>query len=179
MGIAALGDFTLKRRVRGIVVYAGLCSAAVLFVVVATSASTTPTKPTTPSSSHIAVDQSPQSVDHSGKGDRLPGSKAFSGAGASIAVEVSGMSNVVVRDKRGNILFAVDSAARTTAVAKQSDSGAAPPHKVTAPAKRDLPDGCEGAFSAYAEPAMAGIIGRCVSNIFPGVKMPSQASVVS
>jgi hypothetical protein len=40
--------------------------------------------------------------------------------------------------------------------------------KFTSDLERALPDGCEGAFSPYAEPARAHVIGRCVSSVFPG-----------
>jgi hypothetical protein len=158
-----------KRRISSIVVEGGLCSAAVLFVAVAVSASTAPSAP------HVAVDPS-LSVDHSFKGDRLTHYKAFGAARSSIAVEMSGASDVVVRDGQGNVLFAVDSAARTTVVAKSSGRPAS--RQVTAPAERDLPEGCEGAFSPYAEPSMAGIVGRCVSSIFPQIMMVASASAV-
>ena len=62
-----------------------------------------------------------------------------------------------------NILFAVDRSARTTTVGKQRRQRASSPPAV----ERALPDGCEGAFSPYAEPARAQVIGRCVSGVFP------------
>jgi hypothetical protein len=80
-------------------------------------------------------------------------------------VELSARSDVVIRDKAGNILFAVDNAARATTIAKQS-ARSAPAMKANSPAKVDLPAGCEGAFSPYAEPSKARIIGRCMSGIF-------------
>jgi hypothetical protein len=150
------------RRICSVVMRAGLFSVAVLFVAVATSASTTP------SSSHVAVDQA-HSVDRSHKGDRLTPSKAFTSAGSSIAVELSGKSDLVIHNREGNILFAVDNAARRTTIAKQSSRSAARPYKVTTPPERDLPEGCEGAFSSYAEPSKARIVGRCVSSILSRV----------
>ena len=87
-------------------------------------------------------------------------------------MEMSGRSDVVIRDREGNILFAVDNAARATTIGKQSGRSA-PPLKTYPPAEIDLPAGCEGAFSAYAEPSKARIIGRCMSGIF------SQAETVS
>src|SRR5262249_11793231 len=70
------------------------------------------------------------------------------------------------------ILFAVDHAARATTKAKQTVRSTPSPLSLT-PAEKDLPDGCEGAFSPYAEPAKSRIIGRCVSSIFPQAEMPS------
>jgi hypothetical protein len=127
-----------------------------LFVAVATSAST-------PSSSPVDIHQS-QSVDRAFKGDRLTHSKTARDTGSSISVEMSGRSDVVIRDRVGNILFAVDNAARATTIGKQSGR-AVPALKTNPPADMDLPAGCEGAFSPYAEPSKARIIGRCMSGI--------------
>jgi hypothetical protein len=86
-------------------------------------------------------------------------------------VELSARSDydVVIRDRAGNILFAVDNAAQATTIAKQSRPNA-PILKANPPAEVDLPAGCEGAFSPYAEPAKARIIGRCTSSIVPHAK---------
>jgi hypothetical protein len=85
-------------------------------------------------------------------------------AASSISVELSGRSDVVIRDSAGNILFAVNHAARATTIAKQRDRSAPTP-KANQPVELDLPAGCEGAFSPYAEPSKATIIGRCMSSI--------------
>jgi hypothetical protein len=106
------------------------------------------------------------------KGDRSTHSKTARDAGSSISVEMSGRSDVVLRDRAGNILFAVDSAARATTIGKQSGGGV-PVLKTYPPTEMDLLSGCEGAFSPYAEPSKARIIGRCMSGIF------SQAETVS
>ena len=151
-------------RTRTVVALTGLYSAAALFIAVATSAST-------PSSAPVAVHQ-PQTVDRALKGDRSTHSKTATDAGSSISVEMSGRSDVVIRDRAGNILFAVDNAARATTIGKQSGAGV-PVLKTYPPAEMDLPAGCEGAFSPYAEPSKARIIGRCMSGIF------SQAETVS
>jgi hypothetical protein len=142
----------------------GLYSPAALFIAVATSAST-------PSSAPVAVYQ-PQTVDRALKGDRLTHSKTARDAGSSISVEMSGRSDVVIRDRAGNILFAVDNVARATTIGKQSGRGV-PALKTYPPTEMDLPAGCEGAFSSYAEPSKARIIGRCMSGAF------SQAGAVS
>jgi hypothetical protein len=85
-------------------------------------------------------------------------------ADSSISVEMSGRSDVVIRDKAGNILFAVDNAARATTVGKQSGRSV-PALKTDPPTEIDLPAGCEGAFSPYAEPSRAKIVRLCMSGI--------------
>jgi hypothetical protein len=75
-------------------------------------------------------------------------------------------ASVVVRDVEGNIIFAVDHLARTTTVGKQHSRRGTFPNNPTA-VERELPEGCEGAFSPYVDPDKAHIIGRCVSSIFP------------
>jgi hypothetical protein len=162
--LVALGDRMSSLRTRTVGALTGLYSAAALFIAVATSASN-------PSSSPVDIHQS-QSVDRTLKGDRLTHSKTARDAGSSISVEMSGRSDVVIRDRAGNILFAVDNAARATTIGKQSGRGA-PALKTNPPADLDLPAGCEGAFSPYAEPSKARIIGRCMSGMF------SQAETVS
>jgi hypothetical protein len=151
-----------SHRNRCILVHTGIYIAAILLVAVATSAPT-------PSPSRAAVDQA-QSVDRSHKSDRVTRSKAFTRAGSAIAVELSGKTDLVIRDREGNILFAVDNAARATTVAKQSGRDATSSSRVSPPAEGDLPEGCEGAFSPYAEPSKARVVGRCVSSILSGVR---------
>jgi hypothetical protein len=154
--LVALGDRMSSLRTRTVLALTGLYSAAALLIAVATSAST-------PSSAPIAVHQ-PQTVDRALKGDRLLHSKTAKDAGSSISVEMSGRSDVVIRDRAGNILFAVDNAARATTIGKPSGRSV-PALKTYTPAE-DLPAGCEGAFSPYAEPSKAGIIGRCMSGVY-------------
>jgi hypothetical protein len=144
-------------RTRPVLALTGLYSAAALSIAAATSAST-------PSSSPVGVYQ-PQTVDRTLKGDHLTHSKTAKGAGSSISVEMSGLSDVVIRDRAGNILFAVDNAARATTIGKQYGR-TVPAQKTYSPAEIDLPAGCEGAFSPYAEPSKARIIGRCMSGVF-------------
>jgi hypothetical protein len=108
-------------------------------------------------------------VDRFHKGDLLTRSTASKEAGSPISVELSARSDVVIRDRAGNILFAVDNAAQATTIAKQSRRNA-PILKANPPAEVDLPAGCEGVFSPYAEPAKASIIGRCTSSIVPHAK---------
>jgi hypothetical protein len=143
---------------RGVLALTGLYSAAALAIAVTTSAST-------PSSSLVGVHQS-QLVDRAHKGDRVRRFEAPKEVGPSISVELSGRSDVVVRDRAGNIFFAVDNAVRATTIAKQSGQSA-PALKAKSPAEVDLPDG------PYAEPSEARIVGRCMSGIF------SQAEVAA
>jgi hypothetical protein len=144
-------------RTRTVLALTGLYSAAALSIAAATSAPTP--------SSFPAIVHQPQTVDRTLKGDNLAHSKTAKGAGSSISVEISGGSDVVVRDRAGNILFAVDNAARATTIVKQTGRSV-PALKTDSPAEIDLPAGCEGAFSPYAEPSKARIIGRCVSGDF-------------
>jgi hypothetical protein len=153
--LVAWGIEMSSLRTRSVVGLTGLYAGAALFIAVATSASTL--------SSPTSVYQR-QSVDRVQKSDLLTRSKTSKEATSSISVELSGRSDVVIRDRAGNILFAVDNAARVTTVAKQSDHSA-PSLKPNPPAEIDLPAGCEGAFSPYAEPSKARIIGRCMSDI--------------
>jgi hypothetical protein len=146
------------RRIIGFL--AGFCSAAALLLVfVATSGYST-------SSVYQVHEPFPAKVEYTHKGDRLTHSTGIVRSTYSIAVELSGTSDVVVRDIDGNIIFAVDHSASTTTVGKQRSRRATFSDKPTA-VERELPEGCEGAFSPYVEPDKAHIIGRCVSGIFP------------
>lgn len=78
-----------------------------------------------------------------------------------IGIEATATSNVIVRDKDGNLLFAVDQSSRTTTVGKSKGRAAGP----TPAVEQELPDGCEGAFSPYVNPSKARVIGRCVSGL--------------
>jgi hypothetical protein len=114
------------------------------------------------------------------KGDRLT-SAVEAAADASenadsafVSVEVAGRfeAAITIRDQNGRLLYSADPASQTTVIAKRvitrgrslpmenqeptdSKRAASPPGK--------MPVGCEGAFSPYAAPRMAHIIGRCIS----------------
>jgi hypothetical protein len=139
-------------RTRSILALTGLYSAAALCIAVATSAS-----------SDLPVDQV-QWVDRARKGDLLSRFPASKDGGFSMSVELSRGSDVVIRDSAGNILFAVNNAARAITITKQRNRRAPAP-KANQPVELDLPAGCEGLFSPYAEPSKARIIGRCMSSI--------------
>jgi hypothetical protein len=162
--LVALGDRMSSLRIRSVLALAGLYSAAALFAAIATSASTTPSSP-------VAIRHA-QSVNRIHKGDLLTHSKDSKDAGSSISVELSARSDVVIRDTTGNILFAVENAARVTTIAKRSGHGA-PATKATPSEELDLPAGCEWAFSPYAEPSKGRIIGRCMSGIFSQTEVAS------
>jgi hypothetical protein len=147
------------QRISRISALVGGCSAALMLIGVATSASSTS------STTHQAFAPS-VSIERAGKADLLKPVKGSMGASDAIAVDLTGPSDVVIRDRAGNILFAVDHAARTTTVGKQRKPVATFPETPQA-TQRALPDGCEGAFSPYVDPARAHIIGKCVSGLFP------------
>jgi hypothetical protein len=150
-----MGEFMCIQLVSRAAALAGCCSATFLLIGVATSASTSPTHQSLASST---------TVERAGKADPLKHIEVSAGTNVAIAVELRGASDIVIRDRDGNILFAVDQSARTTTVGKQRRQRASSPPTV----ERALPHGCEGAFSPYAEPARAHVIGRCVSSVFPG-----------
>jgi hypothetical protein len=151
------GKEMMSSRMTRIGVVASFCSGGLLLVGVATSASSPSFSP--PKSR--LVEPPTSTVERSHKGDRLMHFQTSGGASYSIAVEVTATSNVIVRDKGGNIVFAVDQSSRTTTVGKQIKRRAVVPGP--GEVERELPDGCEGAFSPYTEPSKARIIGRCVS----------------
>jgi hypothetical protein len=153
------GEFMCIQRISRFFILAGSCSAAILLIGVATSASST-------SSAHQGVVPS-VSIERTGKADRLKLIKEPADASNAIGVELTGPSDVVIRDRDGNILFAVDHSARTTIVGKQRRQRATFPDTPET-MERALPDGCEGAFSPYVDPARSHIIGRCVSGVSLG-----------
>jgi hypothetical protein len=161
--LVALGDRMSSLRTSTVLALTGLYSTAALFISVATSAST----PSSPLTIHA-----PQAVDRGNKGDLLTHLVTPKDAGPLIFVEFLGNADVVIRDRAGSILFAVDNATRATTVAKQSSRNSPAP-KEEPSTERQLPDGCEGAFSPYAEPSKARIIGRCMSGIFSQDEVPS------
>jgi hypothetical protein len=119
--------------------------------------------------------QSPaQSAERTNKSDRLV--RAFNVRGAvmpTFSVEIVGSGNaaVTVRNPDGSILYRVSPTERVTVIAKRAvQKPVITPERVSAPEEigssdgaRGLPDGCESPFSPYVEPAMANVIGRCVS----------------
>jgi hypothetical protein len=102
------------------------------------------------------------------KGDRTV--RPFNVSMPAISVEITGQSSsaITVRDRDGSLIYQVDPANHMTIVAKHRDRTrplAVTSHGATSqPAiSLPLPDGCESAFSPYASPNRAHIIGRCIS----------------
>jgi hypothetical protein len=147
-------------RISRFSIVAALCSASLMLVTQATTAlSHSSVRPTAESAAR---------VNRTAKSDRLMRAKGLqSSPNATIAIELTGPSDVVIRDRRGFIVFAVDHSTRTTIVGKQ---GGGPVNSPAAPAQahEPVPEGCEGAFSPYVEPAKAHILGRCLSSIENG-----------
>jgi hypothetical protein len=111
--------------------------------------------------------QSPaQSAERANKSDRLV--RAFNVRGAvmpTFSVEIVGSGNaaVTVRNPDGSILYRVSPTERVTVVAKRALQKPVPEEIGSSDGARGLPDGCESPFSPFVEPAMANVIGRCVS----------------
>jgi hypothetical protein len=129
----------------------------------------------------------PFAVKRANKTDRMVGAFKVRGEYVpAISVEVAGKSDAVVtvRDRDGRMLYRLDPAERMTIVAQRmvrtlvvprpSGHGVAPPQPASSDATRELPDGCEGAFSPYAEPSMANVIGRCVSELTGSMQIASR-----
>lgn len=127
------------------------------------------------------------SVNRALKGDRLPSRAQSREPDQSIAsVEVIGLDNVAVvyRDRLGQILFHTDPLANVTVVGRGialpevtiRDSNRAPARPLSLERKREpapsstMPIGCESAFSAITEHALARIPARCVSSVQDGQK---------
>jgi hypothetical protein len=84
-------------------------------------------------------------------------------------VEIADQPNsaITISDRDGSISYGIDPANRTTTAAKRTNHNRATPHGAS---KQEnpvnllpLPEGCESAFSPYAAPEMALVIGRCIS----------------
>lgn len=111
------------------------------------------------------------SADNAHKSDRLWLPFALPGGVpraefAAIELAAPAVSAIAVRDRSGNVLYRVDPKSQTTIIAERVLSAGNQDNadRARAPAGRQaLPVGCEGAFSPYAAPRMAGVIGRCLS----------------
>jgi hypothetical protein len=106
---------------------------------------------------------------------------------AFASVDVAGRfeSAITIRDQNGRLLYSANAASQTTVIAKRAITrGRALPmenreptdSKRAASPPRKMPDGCEGAFSPYAAPRMAHIIGRCISGIGGNIHVAAVAS---
>jgi hypothetical protein len=122
-------------------------------------------------------------VERSHKGSLLV--RPFGRTGAEIPVvevEVNGRLDaaITLRDRDGQVLYRADPVNQVTTVAKRAPARVAPAppaaEPVSTPAPESaMPDGCEGAFSPYAAPRMAHVIGRCISSLAPSVHLASLA----
>jgi hypothetical protein len=122
-------------------------------------------------------------VERSHKGSLLV--RPFGRIGAEIPVvevEVNGRLDaaITLRDRDGQVLYRADPVNQVTTVAKRAPARVAPAppaaEPVSTPAPESaMPDGCEGAFSPYAAPRMAHVIGRCISSLAPDVHLASLA----
>jgi hypothetical protein len=126
-------------------------------------------------------------VERSHKGSLL--ARPFGRSGTEIPiveVEVNGRLDaaITLRDRDGLVLYRADPVNHVTTVAKRATSArtvSAPPAaepESTAPKaspESAMPDGCEGAFSPYAAPRMAHVIGRCISSLPQSVHVASLA----
>jgi hypothetical protein len=121
-----------------------------------------------------------QTVNSALKGNRMPIRHSHGWSGHSIAsVEVIGIRDVAIvyRDRKGQVLYRSDPLANVTIVAKGftmpevtvRDSRHTPtrPHPTDGPAPSNaaMPVGCESAFSAIADKALARIPARCLSSM--------------
>jgi hypothetical protein len=103
-----------------------------------------------------------------------------------VEVEVNGRLDaaITLRDRDGQVLYRADPINHVTTVAKRATSARTVPvapdtePESTAPKvspESAMPDGCEGAFSPYAAPRMAHVIGRCISSLPQSVHVASLA----
>jgi hypothetical protein len=122
-----------------------------------------------------ADDFAPAAVERAHKSSLLV--RPFGKTGAEVPVveiEVNGRLDaaITLRDRDGQVLFRADPVNHVTTVAKRTTARravnaptAAEPETTppTAAPEVAMPEGCEGAFSPYAAPRMANVIGRCIS----------------
>ena len=127
------------------------------------------------------------SVERSHKGSLL--ARPFGRSGAEIPiveVEVNGRLDaaITLRDRDGQVLYRADPISHVTTVAKRATSARtvtgcaghrARVHRAEGVPESTMPDGCEGAFSPYAAPRMAHVIGRCISSLPQSVHVASLA----
>jgi hypothetical protein len=123
------------------------------------------------------------SADRAHKSDRLWMPFALPGGAARaefavIELAAPAASAITVRDRNGNVLYRVDPKSQTTVIAERMFSSGNQDNadRSRAPGGREaLPVGCENAFSPYAAPRMAGVIGRCLSALEPPYQVASIA----
>jgi hypothetical protein len=120
------------------------------------------------------------SIERAHKGGQIARPFGTGGDAPMIDVEVSGRLDaaITLRDRDGQVIYRADPANHVTTMAKRS-AGRKPATPVArepetkAPPHEAMPDGCEGAFSPYAQPRMAHVIGRCISSLESNVHLAS------
>jgi hypothetical protein len=135
--------------------------------------------PSTPATQAGLSSAAHVNVNRAAKGDRLA-PPVHQAPRTVSSVEVVGVHDaaIVYRDREGHVLFQTDPVSNVTIIAKgfvvpqltlrdgpesKPAPMIAPPHDIdAAPA---LPVGCEPAASPVAEPALAHIVGHCISQI--------------
>jgi hypothetical protein len=85
-----------------------------------------------------------------------------------VEIEAQPNSAITVRNPDGSLIYQIDPTNRMTIVAKRTGRTHSIPATSATPQEMPaislpLPEGCEGAFSPYAAPDKAHIIGRCIS----------------
>jgi hypothetical protein len=110
------------------------------------------------------------SIERAHKGSQIVRPFGTGADAPMVDVEVNGRLDVAItlRDRDGQVIYRADPVNHVTTMAKRGAG-----RKPTAPVAREpetkaapheaMPDGCEGAFSPYAAPRMAHVIGRCIS----------------
>jgi hypothetical protein len=109
-------------------------------------------------------------VERAAKGDRTLAPFNVGSPGVSVEIADPLSSTITVRDRGGSMIYRIDPAERTTTVAKRTNQNRAIPANSNGASKQvnpvnllPLPEGCESAFSPYAAPEMALVVGRCIS----------------
>jgi hypothetical protein len=112
----------------------------------------------------------PSMIERAAKGDRTLAPFNVGSPGVSVEIADQPNSAITVRDQGGSMIYRIDPANRTTTVAKRTNQDRAIPGSSNGASKQinpvnllPLPEGCESAFSPYAAPEMALVIGRCIS----------------
>ena len=112
------------------------------------------------------------SVERAHKGSQLVRPFGVGADAPMIDVEVSGRLDaaITLRDRDGQVIYRADPLNHVTTMAKRGARKPSVPvarePETKAPAQHEaMPDGCEGAFSPYAQPRMAHVIGRCISSL--------------
>jgi hypothetical protein len=123
----------------------------------------------------LSDDRAPPSVAQSTVERAVKGDRAlvpFDVGSPGVSVEIADQPNsaITVRDRDGSLIYRIDPAKRTTTVAKRTNHNRAVPATPHGASRQvnpvnllPLPEGCESAFSPYAAPDKALVIGRCIS----------------